>query len=800
MFFKHLPFVLLWYLIRPSAEVNFSHPKLYFSTGDVAKLRQQSHTTHYDIFARLHQAADEIKRSSSRYVPPRQWNEFAGKWNEAHGNNFGALAMYCVLNDTDSEARHIALQFFVAFASLPNWRVKASIEDDVPVAHSLVAVATAYDFMYHYLDGDMRSVILRKIHDVTKELYERSFKLGWGEQYIQNHVATNYAALLTGALVLEQYNVEAKRWMERAHEMLNRTMFLLSHVKDGSLDEGVAYGSYTTRSLTQYIFLAKRHWNVDLTDNVWLREHFWFLYRTILPGFYETIGIGDSNTNWFYGPESQLVFLDNFVMRNGYGNWLASKIRNSELREVTFSQRYCTLHTEFVFYDPSIPEKEPPEASTPKLHVFDDWGVATYGGGTVDSQSQSKKSTFLSFKASVLHGKAVNNMVKTRPYSWIRGWHSFNPGHEHPDQGSFVFVPNGVPFITEALYGPKYTWLDNVLLFGPTRSPTCSGNYEGQIGECGKWLDFKNAAVWQASAELMTASEVGGMVFMSGEISKWYNSYLGLTSVYRAVVLLNPGVLLVIDLVRKTPESPARYVGAFFHNRKQSFELRQGPVSGPYATIKLNGETYQVFWTKSKASRSVVRCQSAKYGAEVGLRKTHFLNVTTTLNRTQTALAYVFVAPGNTITRPRLDDKENGCHVSFEINGIAYNVSTVANYTNSEKRRDFIGFDGFAKVVFGEGNEVRFGTGGKAFYQHVSKHVARGVRVLSNILIVFFVWISVLFLFLSMKGVRRNLFKSSYRGYQISLVAGIILLWTASTWWTRYVNEMSEIQAFVALT
>ena len=744
-------------------ETQVVHPNLYFSANDVPKLRQQATSTHRMIYAGLKDAAEAMKKEPQRYLPPRDWNKFSSKWNEIHGNNFCALAMYCVLNDEDTQARDIAIQFFDSFVSLPNWRVQALIHDDVPVSHSLVAMATAYDFLYEYLDHNRRWQIRAKINNVSKELYDRSFKVSWGRQYIQNHVASNYVAFLTGALVLEQYNVEAKRWMKRAHEMLNRTMFLLSHVKDGSLDEGVAYGSYTTRSLTQYIFLAKRHWNVDLTDNVWLREHFWFLYRTILPGFYETIGIGDSNTNWFYGPESQLVFLDNFVMRSGYGNWLASKIRNSELREVTFSQRYCTLHTEFVFYDPSIPEKEPPEASTPKLHVFDDWGVATYGGGTVDSQSQSKKSTFLSFKASVLHGKAVNNMVKTRPYSWIRGWHSFNPGHEHPDQGSFVFVPNGVPFITEALYGPKYTWLDNVLLFGPTRSSTCSGNYEGQIGECGKWLDFKNAAVWQASAELVTASEVGGMVFMSGEISKWYNSYLGLTSVYRAVALLNPGVLLVIDHVRKTPESPARYVSAFFHNKKNSFELRKDQIGEQHAVNRLNGETYQVFWTNSNGDQSVVRCQNAEYGSEAKKRETHFLNITTNLKQTQTAFAYVFVAPGNTITRPRLDDNANGCHVSFEINGTAYRVSTVTNYTIAQLRRNFLGFDGYAKVVYGDGSEVLFGANGEAFYQKEPVTLLfRNILVSKPSSVTLFIWLSVLIFFCFMKRSRRIAFRRCF--------------------------------------
>ena len=66
------------------------------------------------------------------------------------------------------------------------------------------------------------------------------------------------------------------------------------------------------------------------------------------------MAIADSNYNWFYGPESQLVFLDKFVMRNGSGNWLADQIRRNRVVEgpgtPSKGQRWCTLHTEFLWY------------------------------------------------------------------------------------------------------------------------------------------------------------------------------------------------------------------------------------------------------------------------------------------------------------------------------------------------------------------------------------------------------------------------------------------------------------------
>lgn len=71
------------------------------------------------------------------------------------------------------------------------------------------------------------------------------------------------------------------------------------------------------------------------------------------PGFQRTVAIADSNYNWFYGPESQLVFLDRYVLRNGSGNWLADLIHQNRVTEGTGQagkgQRWCTLHTEFIW-------------------------------------------------------------------------------------------------------------------------------------------------------------------------------------------------------------------------------------------------------------------------------------------------------------------------------------------------------------------------------------------------------------------------------------------------------------------
>lgn len=73
-------------------------------------------------------------------------------------------------------------------------------------------------------------------------------------------------------------------WTKQVLTIMEKSLVLLREVTDGSLYEGVAYGSYTTRSLFQYMFLVQRHFDINHFGHPWLKQHFAFMYRTILPG------------------------------------------------------------------------------------------------------------------------------------------------------------------------------------------------------------------------------------------------------------------------------------------------------------------------------------------------------------------------------------------------------------------------------------------------------------------------------------------------------------------------------------
>ncbi|XP_046729948.1 dermatan-sulfate epimerase isoform X2 [Silurus meridionalis] len=430
--------------------------------------------------------------------------------------------------------------------------------------------------------------------------------------------------------------------------IMEKALVVLRSVVDGSLYEGVAYGTYSTRSLFQYIFLLQRHFNISHFKHPWLLQHFHFLYRTLLPGFQRNVAIGDSNYNWFYGPESQLVFLDRYVMRNGQANFLAEQIRRHRVQDgpgqPSRGQKWCTLHTEFIWYDAGLEATPPPDFGKPHLHYFEDWGVVTYGGGLPAGMNHS----FLSFKSGKLGGRTIFDIVHQGRYrEWIRGWKNFNAGHEHPDQNSFTFAPKGFPFITEALYGPKYTLLNNAVLFAPSTNRACFSPWEGQVTEAcdSKWSKYKYGAAADCEGRVEAALERQGVVFIRGEGRGAYSPVLKIKNLQRNLVLLQPDLLLLLDHVHLDAESPAHSISAFFHNTDFPFQHSAEREGVHGAFVQHGQDEYTMLWRDDTGYSGEADTAYWTYPHGYPYNGSHYVNVTMSLRFPHTRIAYLFLGP-----------------------------------------------------------------------------------------------------------------------------------------------------------
>lgn len=97
------------------------YPMLYFSKGEVAKLRAQAAGSHQYIASRINEAVHTMLTNPTEYLPPWEPKDFSARWNEIYGNNLGALAIYCILNPDNTEAIGFARDYMERMAAQPSW-------------------------------------------------------------------------------------------------------------------------------------------------------------------------------------------------------------------------------------------------------------------------------------------------------------------------------------------------------------------------------------------------------------------------------------------------------------------------------------------------------------------------------------------------------------------------------------------------------------------------------------------------------------------------------------------------------
>ena len=221
------------------------HPLLFFGSEDIDKYRKMATGTHKDHALRLKKAADYITNGNK--LPPPTYEEFGSAWNEKYGNALPSLAMNYILQPNNRTLLDYVTLYMDRMVSYRSWYVIGRESDEVPVGHSLMGFVTAFDMLYNYLDDKRQYLYMEKTKNVTKLMYDMSLKRWWGLSYIQNHVATNNVALFSSSLVLQNHVPESAKWLKHSLMVLDRNFHLLNGISDGSISEGVTYGSYASR-------------------------------------------------------------------------------------------------------------------------------------------------------------------------------------------------------------------------------------------------------------------------------------------------------------------------------------------------------------------------------------------------------------------------------------------------------------------------------------------------------------------------------------------------------------------------
>lgn len=333
------------------------------------------------------------------------------------------------------------------------------------------------------------------------------------------------------------------------------------------------------------------------------------------------------------------------------------------------------------------------------MHYFEDWGVVTYGGGLPAGTNHS----FLSFKSGKLGGRTIFDIVHQRHYSeWIRGWKNFNAGHEHPDQNSFTFAPGGFPFITEALYGPKYTLLNNAVLFAPSTDHACFSPWEGQVTEAcdSKWSKYKYSAAADCEGRVEAALERQGVVFIRGEGRAAYSPALKIKNLQRNLVLLQPDLLLLLDHVHLDAESPAHSISAFFHNIDFPFQHTMARDGVHGAFVQHGQDEYTMLWKDDTGYSSEADTMYWTYPHGYPYNGSHYVNVTMSLRFPHTRIAYVFFGPNVNVLSFSLHGDSERIDVHLTTPEHAFTVHILTSENPSKPLFAMVLKDKSEKVVF----------------------------------------------------------------------------------------------------
>jgi hypothetical protein len=176
-------------------------PVLWFDHTRIPELRQWAHSSHKSIAARIRDF-QQLLLFKKQILPPKDPEEFAGRWNEGYGNNVAVLAFYCLLNPQDTDTLEMVKTSLDIIVSQPSWLVAASPMDEVPVSHSLTGVAIALDFLWPSLSPLQRRQTVNKIQNETTFMLDMMAKRWWGKSFLQNHVWSNVVSIYIGGLMV----------------------------------------------------------------------------------------------------------------------------------------------------------------------------------------------------------------------------------------------------------------------------------------------------------------------------------------------------------------------------------------------------------------------------------------------------------------------------------------------------------------------------------------------------------------------------------------------------------------------
>jgi hypothetical protein len=415
-------------------------PRIFFSEGDLPRLREKARTTHREIWEPILTFANGERNSPVPTMPAE--GDLTGFRNA--GNRLVALAFAYVITE-DHAYLELARRDMLTYAEWPYWGDETGYGNrDLGFHHMLLGSSLAYDWLYSALSPDDRATIRNALVFRAQESYEASsmssfeYNNWWRQAYTQNHSWTNHSALGIAALVLSGEDDRAAEWLNHAVERMSRISGLLDGVGDGSWHEGMGYQTYGLTMSLPFYHNLKRLRGQDILPHRYLENYTqWRLYNN-LPQTRRFL-FSHSNMDWdwvhAYVPQGILRFAAR-EYRDRHAEWVAQQIsaENGRFADIFHAPWYVF---EFLYYDPGVPAQPP--HGLPTNRVFPDLGAVVWRTGWGDQD------LVFGLKAGPPGGRYAFDrfLAQEPPFDPRSRLDIFHAGHDHADTNSFYLYQGG---------------------------------------------------------------------------------------------------------------------------------------------------------------------------------------------------------------------------------------------------------------------------------------------------------------------------------------------------------------------
>lgn len=430
----------------------YEHPRLFFSTNELAAIQARRLTTHSAEWAAVIAQCDNLVGTLPT-TTPRTASGLLG-----YEDKIVALALAQLIDptlpyQTTSENWFWTIMNWTEWGpgywSWPDYGPRGNLE----TGEILRALAIWYDLQYHNLTPAERLDASARLADYA-DRYRNSYSRFWttdNGELTGNHCWNSFASLAAVYYAADEVSPARQTdWSNLLDGHYNTISNLMTTVmSDGVTGEGGTYWTYGIEKILLWYEMRRVAGDSAFDSIDWFFNTGTYGIYSILPGGSDNFGgitrFDDANANYWGNPYNELSLLAN-VTRDPVAQWMANELDHSG---VNSKNPY-----RFMFYDPTVPTIDP-ETDLNNWRYFDDYGFFMWRTSWTNSAQH---------------------------FSIRSGQHSH--GHSKCDDGQFMVHRAGVPYIVNLGYAvPRYTQDANVLLVDGT----------GQYSDGQEWGTVFNA-------------------------------------------------------------------------------------------------------------------------------------------------------------------------------------------------------------------------------------------------------------------------------------------------------------------